>query len=181
MRRAALTFLTAATLALSPKLSAAEAAHAQEPSAPPSATAQVELTRIWPSWRSADSFLRISEYFGGGENRSRQTLLRSQPAERAGFYFLTRIKNPAPEALPNAQFELRVIRPEAPQPVTYTFATTLAPGSHAYLLGLTGSDWPDSPTKAAADTHPTAWALRLLDAQGRELLRTQSFLWEREP
>jgi len=136
----------------------------------------VDLIRIWPSWRSANSFLRISEYFGGSEARSGQTILRSQPAERSGFYFLTRIKNSG-APLADAHFELQVIRPDSPHAVTYTFPATIETGSHAYLLGLTGSDWLGFDGKPAEDSHPVSWRLRLLDSQARELLHRESYLW----
>jgi len=138
--------------------------------------AGLTLVRIWPSWHSADSFLRIGEYFGGSEARNGQTLLRSQPEERSGFYFLIRIKNSG-QALADANFELQVIRPDSPHAVTYTFPANIATGSHAYLLGLTGSDWPGFGGKLAKDTHPVSWQLRLLDSQAHELLRSESFLW----
>ena len=47
--------------------------------------ADVELTRVWPAWRSAESFERISEYFDGQENTGRHTVLRTQPNARAGY------------------------------------------------------------------------------------------------
>jgi len=136
----------------------------------------VDLIRIWPNWRSADSFLRIGEYFGGSEARSGQTILRSQTNERAGFYFLTRIKNSGAPLI-DAHFELQVIRPDSPHAVTYTFPATVTTGSHAYLLGLTGSDWPGFDGKPSEDSHPVAWQLRLLDRDAHRLLETQSFLW----
>jgi len=142
----------------------------------PATESTVNLVRIWPSWRSADSFLRISEYFGGSEARSAQTILRSQASARAGFYFLTRIKNSA-SPLTDAHFELQVIRPDSPHAVTYTFPATISTGSHVYLLGLTGSDWLGFDGKAAEDTHPVSWRLRLLDSQARELLHRESYLW----
>jgi len=176
MCRTILSALLLATLLNAPLF-----AKTKEDARPTSATAAIEnnslkFVRIWPSWRSADSFLRISEYFGGGENRSSQTILRSQPAERSGFYFLTRIKN-AEAALPDAHFELQIIRPDSPHAVTYRFPSTIETGSHVYLLGLTGSDWPDFNDKPAEDVHPVSWRLRILDSQARELLHSESFLW----
>jgi len=176
MRRATLSALLLTSL-----LGASLSATAQKDAAATNASAieksaDLDLGRIWPSWRSADSFLRISEYFGGSEARSGQSIFRSQPDERSGFYFLTRIKNSG-ESLSDAHFELQVIRPDSPHAVTYTFPATIVTGSHVYLLGLTGSDWPGFGEKSAEDTHPVSWQLRLLDSQARELLRSKSFLW----
>ncbi len=136
------------------------------------AAADLTAVRVWPAYRTAESFERISEYFSGQENTGGQTYLRSQPAAREGFYFLTRIKNPG-TPLENVRIELSVITPASADPKVFTAfpATTVPTGSHVFQIGLTGADWPD------ATANPVAWQLRLLSAEGQELLRTQSFLW----
>ena len=134
--------------------------------------AEVTFVRIWPAWRDADSFVRISEYFGGGENSGRQTVLRTQAGQRGGFYYLVRTSNPG-AALTGARFELKVIKPDSPTAKTYTFTTVVPANSHVFNLGLTGADWPGK------DTQPVAWQLRLLAADGRELGSGQSFLWSK--
>jgi hypothetical protein len=134
--------------------------------------ADLTVVRVWPAYRTAESFERISEFFNGQENTSGQTILRSQPATREGFYFLTRIKNAGP-ALQGARVELNVITPSSPEAKRITtFAPAAIPaGSHVFQIGLTGSDWPE------ASVNPVAWQLRLLSAEGRELLTEHSFLW----
>jgi hypothetical protein len=136
------------------------------------AAADLTTVRIWPAYRTADSFERISEFFDGKENTGGQTYLRSQPAAREGFYFLTRIKNPG-TPLENVRVELSVITPASSEPKVFTAfpPATVPTGSHVFQIGLTGTDWPD------ATANPVAWQLRLLTADGQELLRTQSFLW----
>lgn len=134
--------------------------------------AEVTFVRIWPAWREAASFERISEYFGGKENTGRQSVVRTQADQRGGFYFLVRTDNPG-DALAGARFELKVIKPDSPEARTYTFAATVPAGGHVFSLGLTGADWPGK------DTQPVAWQLRLLAADGRELGSGQSFLWSK--
>ncbi|HZP60518.1 MAG TPA: hypothetical protein VFB27_09365 [Opitutaceae bacterium] len=136
--------------------------------------AEVSFVRIWPGYRSAASFERISEYFDGAENSGGQTLLRSQPAERAGFYFLARLKN-AGDAVVGTIFELEVVAPGSAAPHTFTFTADLPAGEHVFNLGLTGADWPD------AKTRPVAWKLTVLAPGGAELARQQSYLWEKPP
>ena len=139
---------------------------------PATASAQgVEFTRIWPAWRDTASFVRISEYFGGKENSGRQTMLRTHPESRDGYYFLTRVKN---EGTPRAglRFVLEIITPDSPQPKTFTFPASLPARSHVFNLGLTGEDWPGE------DVHPVAWRLRLLDAEDNVLSSSHSFLWQ---
>jgi hypothetical protein len=55
----------------------------------------IEVVRVWPEYRTAESFDRISEYFTGRENPGNQIILRTRPESRAGFYFFTRLKTPA--------------------------------------------------------------------------------------
>ena len=131
--------------------------------------AEAELTRVWPAWHTAESFDRISEYFSGEENTGNHTVLRSQPAVRAGYYFLIRAK--AADAQPGAKFVLQIITPAAPEPKTYTFPAVLAAKETVFNVGLTGADWPDR------KTHAVAWHLAIVSADGRELASKQSFLW----
>lgn len=133
--------------------------------------AGLEIVRVFPGWHSAESFHRVTEYFGGKENTGGATVLRTQSAEPAGYYWLLRLKNPdAP--VTGAKFELQVITPVAPEPKTFTFAADIPAGSSLFQLGLTGGDWP------GAKARPAAWHLRLLAADGTTLLARQSFLWE---
>jgi hypothetical protein len=131
--------------------------------------AEAEFTRVWPAWRSAESFERISEYFDGRENTGNHTVLRSQPEVRAGYYFLVRAI--ATGAQPGAKFVLQIITPAGPEPKTYTFPAALAAKETVFDLGLTGTDWPDR------KTHAVAWHLAIVAADGRELASRQSFLW----
>jgi hypothetical protein len=134
--------------------------------------ADIEFMHVWPNWRDAASFERIGEYFGRAENTGREVVLRSQAGERAGYYFLVRVKNTA--AVSGAKFEVHVIRPDAPEPKVYTFPTDLPAKETVYQLGVTGSDWPQG--KAA---NPVAWKLALVAADGRILAEHKSFLWEK--
>lgn len=136
---------------------------------PRARAAEVEFVRIWPAWRTAESFGRISEYFDGHENTGRHTVLRSQPGARAGYYFLVRTKTTLNAA--DAKFVLQIIKPDAPQAKTYTFPVVLIGREVVFDLGLTGTDWPDR------KTHAVAWRLALVSGKGDELASSQSFLW----
>ena len=133
--------------------------------------ADVEFVRVWPGWQDASAFDRISEYFTGHENPGRRTILRTRAEARAGFYFLVRARNSG-AALTDATFNLQVILPDAPDAKTYTFPAKLSAGATVFQLRLTGADWP------GPRTHPVAWRLRLLAADGSVLAHAQSFLWE---
>lgn len=134
--------------------------------------AETEFVRIWPGWRDADTFDRIREYFGGTENTSREIALRTDPAVRAGYYFLVRVRNAT--AAPAAKFELGIIPPGAAEATTYTFPTALPAHETVFLVGLTGAAWPGG--KKAI---PVAWKLSLLASDGRLLAEQKSFMWEK--
>ncbi|MFT3868359.1 MAG: hypothetical protein QM715_07665 [Nibricoccus sp.] len=133
--------------------------------------AELSLVRVWPAYRPAESFERLSEYFGKNEDPAAHHILRTQPAERAGYYFLVRLKNKG-AALAGTRFELQLITPFATELRSYTFAGDIPSGNHAFHLGLTGSDWPGKPKDESV-----AWKLRVLGSDGAELLQSQSYLW----
>lgn len=134
--------------------------------------AEVELVRVWPGWRDAESFERISEYFTGEENTGREVVLRTHPDQRAGFYFLARVANKG-DLLSGATFVLRVIAPSQPEPKVTSFPVDIPRKSKVFQLGLTGPDWPNR------DVHPVAWKLELRSATDEVLASSQSFLWEK--
>jgi hypothetical protein len=134
--------------------------------------AEAEFIHVWPAWRDAEAFDRISEYFGGRENDGRQIVLRTQADTRAGYYFLVRVKCPA--AIADAKFQLSVIRPDSPEPKTYTFSSAVPAKETVFQVGLTGADWP-----AGKKANPVAWKLALVAADGRLLAEQKSFLWEK--
>lgn len=132
--------------------------------------ADVSFVRVWPQWHGAETFDRIGEYFGKPENDWGEIIVRTHPDQRAGMYFLVRVKSTG--RLEGARFVLQVIRPDAPEPKTFTFPVSLPARSHVAELGLTDGDWP-----GGRDAHPVAWKLTLLDAGGEAVASQQSFLW----
>lgn len=135
-------------------------------------SAEVEFVRVWPGWRAAESFESITEYFSGREEHGREVVLRTHPDARAGFYFVVRVANSG-ATHPGANFALRVITPDSPEPKLYQFPVDLPARSTVFRLGLTGPAWPD------AKTHPVAWKLDLVSPEGAILASAHSFLWEK--
>jgi hypothetical protein len=136
-----------------------------------SRAADVEFIRVWPGWRDAESFERVSEFFTGRENSGGQVIRRTHPKERDGFYFLIRVKNPA-GAVSSAKFSLQVIAPGDPLTKKFSFPASLPAGTTVFNLGLTGSDWTDRKNP------PVAWKLELIRDDGQVLATEKSFLWE---
>lgn len=137
----------------------------------PALAADASFVRVWPQWRNADAFDRIREYFGGPENDGRETVLRTHPDERAGLYFLVRVK--ASEPIANSRLVLDIIRPDSPDARQYSFPVSLPAKSHVAEIGLTDGDWP-----GGRDAHPVAWKLSLVGSGGQVLASQHSFLWQ---
>ena len=138
----------------------------------PARAAGVEFVRVWPGWRNADSFRRVSEYFSGKENTGGQVIVRTRPDSRDGFYFLARIKN-STTPLAGAKFVLSLIGPERPETRVYTFPVAVPACETVYQLGLTGADW------LGPKIHPVAWKLELVTADDKPVATEHSFLWEK--
>lgn len=139
---------------------------------PVARAADVEILHVWPAWREAEAFDRISEYFGGGENKGGHLILRTQPDIRAGYYFLVRARSA--NARNAVKFEISVIRPDAPDVKVFTLPGALPGRETVVQLGLTGADW-----AGGSKWNPVAWKIAVFDADGRLLAEHKSFLWEK--
>lgn len=136
----------------------------------PAKAGTFDVVRVWPGYRTAESFEHIGTYFNRGENSFGETVRRSQPAVKEGYYFLVRLKNPG-AAVTGATFELQVVTPASPQPKTFAFKADMPSGTQAFDFGLTGADWPGPKVGAVA------WLLTVRAPDGSEIARRQSFLW----
>lgn len=128
-----------------------------------------EVVRVWPGYRSAESFQTIGEFFGKKEYTGGRLVLRTQPENRNGYYFLTRIEKA--DAIPGATARVQLIFAGSPLAKTYEFPVAIPEGKSVLNLGITGSDWPGAGVK------PLAWRVTLLRPDGSELLSEHSFLW----
>ena len=133
--------------------------------------ADLTITRTFTGWRDAASFKRISEYFSGQENLGVQTMLRTHPEQRTGYYFLVRLANPG--AAQKVRFQLQLFEQGASASRTVDFPAELKSGSGVFQLGLTGPEWQD------AKSQPVAWHLQILADDGRVLASEKSYLWEK--
>jgi hypothetical protein len=132
----------------------------------------VSFARVWPQWFNGDTFGSYHEYKTGQELTGGWIVLRTQPGDRSGLYFLTRVKNTG-GALPGATFTVRVIRPDGTQTRVYSFPADVPAGSKLFEIGLTGGDW------LSSHTMPVAWEVELRSQDGRLLAEMSSFLWEK--
>jgi len=140
--------------------------------AAPCRAGDVTFARVWPEWHGSDSFESYHEYRTGRELVQDWIVMRSQPANRSGLYFLTRVVNKGP-ALGSATFTVRVVKPDSVETRVYAFPAAVPAGSRLFEIGLTGADW------AGPRVQPVAWEVELRSADGALLAETSSFLWEK--
>jgi hypothetical protein len=135
------------------------------------APAGVAIVRVYTGWRDGASFKRIAEYFDGKEHTGGEIVLRTHPAERTGYYYLVRLKNPG--AAQPVRFQLEFVETGTGTSHTLFFPAELPAGTSVFQLGLTGPEW------HGAKVQPMAWHLRVLAEDGRVLAAEKSYLWEK--
>lgn len=129
------------------------------------------IVRTFTGWRDAASFKRIAEYFDGKEHTGKEIVLRTDPNQRSGYYFLVRVKNPgSPRAV---RFQIEYVEHGTGETRTASFPAELGAGSKVFQLGLTGPEWQDPKVQ------PMAWHLRVLAEDGQVLATEKSYLWEK--
>jgi hypothetical protein len=162
-------------------LAAVLAALAGCSSPPPSATSGpagvstdgVVIAHVDQKFMEEAAFKRISEYFTGRENTSGRVIERTDPQQRAGYYFILSLEWHPHTTLPaGTQADLDYLRKNDPQPHHAHFVFSAAGGTfNEILLGLTGAEWTDR------NLTMVAWKVTLRDATGAVLADRQSFLW----
>jgi len=135
--------------------------------------AEWKIIRVLPGWREAASFKRIAEYFDGREHTGKETVLRTKPDQRGGYYFLVRLKTDTPTS--DGTFVIHVVFPGSPRAKVFTLPARVPAGEAVFNLGLTGADWPD------AAVHAVAWLVELKDDAGRVVASERSYLWDHPP
>lgn len=134
------------------------------------ATKAAEIELAFTDYMKTGQFQRITEYFTGHERAGSRTLLRSNPEERSGLYFIIRL-NESLESSAINEVEVEWIRSESGESKVHTFPIESRAGKGRWIYcGLTGDDWPDEKQV------PLAWSIRLKQDQ-RELAQHRSFLY----
>lgn len=135
-----------------------------------------EVKRARAEFREDQQFYRISEFFTERENTGGAVIVRSQPDERAGYYFTVRLaRYPYHKETVEEAVRVQVIVPGELEPRLYSFPLGPAKKKNPLLLiGLTGSDWPDRSVR------PLAWHLAFHNDEGERIATAQSFLWSIE-
>ncbi|WOO42709.1 hypothetical protein [Rubellicoccus peritrichatus] len=123
-------------------------------------------------YKPAQSFQRIAEYFGTPELTGRKIILRSDPKNRGGLYFVVHIDEDANELPKGSSFEVSAVFPDSPKAKLFKFPLPEPTPDHRVVwIGLTGDDEP------ADDEPPVSWLITIKGPQGEIIASKKSFLW----
>ena len=135
--------------------------------------AEMEIKSVYHQFLKTEYFQRINEFFTGVENQGRRVIVRTQPDNREGEYFVLSL-NQSVRSLPEiAEIKIEIFTSESANKKDYVL--TLPPGrakTRDIFAGITGGDWPGKEVKILA------WRLTIQDADGRSIAKKESFLWK---
>jgi len=125
---------------------------------------------------NVEDFQRLSEFFTHKENASGQIILRSQPDNRKGLYFIVFLNRYYLHIPSSAYVQIDYIKQGKPITHSRKFPLNNTAQNLKYCeayFGITGSDW------EATDTL-SAWTISIKDANGANLIQPfSSFLWNK--
>jgi len=138
-----------------------------------SAEPSFKIVEIIPRYIETQEFMRISEYMTGRENPGRRVIIRTNPRQRDGYYFVLVLNRNVRKLPPDAyiQGELYTSKSLDLQTRRFDLPSTL-PNTREIFIGLTGDDWP-----RGEDDKPSAWRFTLKNSKEEILAQKKSYLW----
>lgn len=126
-------------------------------------------------YKPEQAFKRIAEYFGSPELKGRKIILRTDPENRAGLYFVVHLDEDADELPSGSSFEVSAVFPDSPKAKRFNFPLPEpTPGYRVVWIGLTGEDEP------ADDEAPVSWRVMIKGPQDEVITSKESFLWSKK-
>jgi len=121
---------------------------------------------------SEEALTTISEIASGCESTGSRTYLRTDPAQKAGRYFIVDLDEAVSELPTGCSLLLEIIRGSdgLTEPLALPFSAATGSMGRALFVGLTD--------EAHSAETILAWRLTVRDATGREHAEAHSFLWE---
>jgi hypothetical protein len=132
----------------------------------------IEIENVKLRIIDAKAFSRISEYFTGRENQGRRIILRTDPEQRGGLYFIIRFSDSMknlPRGL-NLSLDYYAAGSGKLNHCGYEMPYPLKPTNKVFA-GITSSDT----IKLGI---PIAWRIQLLTQDGSIYSELKSYLWE---
>lgn len=132
-----------------------------------------EIREIIPRYIETKDFVRVSEYMTGKENPGRRVIIRTNPKERAGYYFVLVLNRNVRKLPPDAyvQGEFYTVKSLDKQTQRFDLPAIL-PSTREIFIGLTGDDWPQK-----GEAIPSAWQFTIKNSREEILAQEKSYLW----
>lgn len=137
-----------------------------------SAEPSFEIVEIMPRYIETEDFKRISEYMTGKENPGRRVIIRTNPRQRDGYYFVLLLNRNVRKLPPDAYIQGELYTSKSLDRQTRRFRLpSILPSTREIFIGLTGDDWPEK------DDTPSAWRFTIKNSREEILAQKQSYLW----
>lgn len=138
-------------------------------------TNDIKIVDITPQKFSVRDFKRIKEYFNGGrEYYGHKCIVRDDPANRGGLYFIVNFNKPLTELPSNIKVNIYLIFKEKLEAEKFSFKLPNKRPSftaEAYL-GIT--------SRNLSKSDINAWKIELIGANGDQLALYKSYMWPKE-
>ena len=146
---------------------------------------------LW-AYAPTEYFQRIGEYFDGPELTANKLIVRSDPAQRGGLYFILQMNENATVYPKDASIVLQYIVPSSPWPKRKSFSIPEnMRNEHEWWIGITGTDAPlkfikhyvpkvnmrSGVLRYGNEYSPVAWKFEIVNTDGKVLTEYHSFLW----
>lgn len=137
-----------------------------------SAEPVVKIVEIMPRYIKTEEFKRISEYMTGKENPGRRVIIRTDPQQRDGYYFVLVLNRNVRKLPPDAYIQGEFYTSKSLDLQTYRFELpSILPSTREIFIGLTGENQPEE------NIIPAAWRFTIKNSQEEILAQEKSYLW----
>ena len=137
-----------------------------------SAEPSTKIVEIVPRYIKTEAFKRVSEYMTGKENPGRRVIIRTNPRQRDGYYFILLLNHNVRKLPPDAYIQGEFYTSKSLDLQTRRFEfPSILPSTREIFIGLTGDDWPEE------NETPSAWRFTIKNSRGEILAQKKSYLW----
>lgn len=133
---------------------------------------RIRIFTVDVQYLTTSNFQHIAENFTGNEDLGEAAVVRTDPANRDGMYFVLQLSRYVKNIPIGSQVLIQYTRSDNPQVTSKTMplADINKNGSYLYV-GITGADWPNP------NATVTAWKVTLMDPEGNLIVEKKSFTW----
>lgn len=137
-----------------------------------SPVAKIHIFTVDVQYLTAENFKHIAETITGDEDMGEAGVVRTDPENRDGMYFVLQLSRYVKHIPQGGQVTVQYTSSSNPQVTSKTLPLSNLNKNGSYLyVGITGPDWPNP------DASITAWKVTLQDSDGNPIAEKKSFTW----